>query len=257
MLLVIDVGNTQTNFGVFKGEKLIVSWRISTNTEETADELAVTLSELFNLKGILFNGVKGVAIASVVPHCTAALQEMCQKFFGLEPLIVSPGTKTGIVILYDNPHEIGPDRIVNAVAAYELYGGPVIVVDFGTATTFDAVSKKGEYLGGAIAPGIEISTNALFEHAARLSKVDLVKPPRVIGKNTRESLQSGIIFGFAGQVDEVVRKMDEELNGKAEVIATGGLAPFIAPECATVDKINVDLTLIGLKKVWERNKKAE
>lgn len=257
MLLVIDVGNTQTNFGVFKGDKLIVSWRISTNAEETADELAVTLSELFSLKDLSFSEVEGVAISSVVPHCTAALTEMCDKFFELEPLIVGPGVKTGISILYDNPHEVGPDRIVNALAAYELYGGPVIVVDFGTATTFDAISKKGEYLGGAIAPGIEISTNALFDHAARLSRVDLVKPSKVIGKNTQESLQAGIIFGFAGQVDEIVRKMDEELKAKAEVVATGGLAPFIAPECATVDKIDIDLTLIGLHKVWERNQKAE
>lgn len=257
MLLAIDVGNTQTNFGVFKRDKLVASWRISTNTEETADELAVTLSELFSLKDLSFTEVTGVAISSVVPHCTAALVEMCEKFFELKPLVVGPGTKTGITILYDNPHEIGPDRIVNALAAYELYGGPIIIVDFGTATTFDAVSNKGEYLGGAIAPGVEISTNALFEHAARLFKVDLVKPSRVIGKNTRESLQSGIIFGFAGQVDEIVRKMDDELKGKAEVIATGGLASFIAPECSTVDKINPDLTLIGLKKAWERNEKAD
>ncbi len=253
LVLAIDVGNTQTSFGVFKGDDLLKSWRISTNKEETADELAITLQNFLRLAQLSFNNLKGIVISSVVPHVTTSLTEMVEKYFPLKPLIVGPGTKTGIPIMYDNPHEVGADRIANAVAALELYGSPSIVVDFGTATTFDVISKKGEYLGGVIAPGVEISAEALFEKADRLSRVDLEKPPSVIGKNTRTSLQSGIIYGFAGQVDTLIKKIREEIEGKPIVIATGGLSHLMVSACQSIDEHNPNLTLIGLKKIYDKN----
>jgi type III pantothenate kinase len=254
MLLAIDVGNTQTAIGVFKNEDLVCHWRISTNRDETADELAVVLSDLLNLKKLTLQDISAVIVSSVVPHCTASIVEMVDKNFKIKPVIVSPGIKTGMPILYDNPHEVGADRIANSVAAFRKYGGPVIVVDFGTATTFDAVSAKGEYLGGAIAPGVEISAEALFTVAAKLSRVDLLRPTSVIGKNTETSIQSGLIFGFAGLVDTIVRKMEEEIGGDPRVIATGGLASLIAPECETVREIDSLLTLSGLKIIYEMNR---
>lgn len=253
MLLAIDVGNTQTVIGVFDGNNLKAHFRISTNKEETGDELAVTLTNLLSLEALSLSDIKALVVSSVVPHCTASLEEMADKVLGLEPLLVGPGTKTGMPILYDNPHEVGADRIANAVAAYELYSGPVIVIDFGTATTFDAVSKKGEYLGGAIAPGIEISAEALFEVAAKLSKVDLEAPQSVIGKNTRSSMQAGIILGHAGLVDSIIRRMKDEMKNDAKVVATGGLAELIAPNCQTNLEVNPLLTLVGLKKIYDRN----
>ena len=253
MLLAVDVGNTQTSFGVFDGDELCCSWRISTNKEETADELAVTLTNLLNLQGLKLKDIDAIIISSVVPHCTASLIEMAQSIFKLEAIVVGPGTKTGIPILYDNPHEVGADRIANAVAAYDIYGGPVIVVDFGTATTFDAISSKGEYLGGAIAPGIETSAEALFEMAAKLSQVDLKVPSKAIGKNTTESLQSGIMLGFVGQVDKIVSLIKGEMEENSTVVATGGLAGLFASKCEFVDEVNLTLTLQGLKKIFEMN----
>ncbi|MDI6891444.1 MAG: type III pantothenate kinase [Actinomycetota bacterium] len=253
MLLAIDVGNTQTCIGLFEGENLYCHWRISTNKEETADEVTVTLADLLALEGLNLPSMTAVIISSVVPHCTASLEEMARRNLKIEPMIVGPGVKTGMPILYDNPHEVGADRIVNAVAAYELYGGPVIVVDFGTATTFDAISEKGEYLGGVITPGVEISAEALFETAAKLSRVDLVKPPSVIGKNTGASIQAGVILGTAGQVDSLVGMIQTEMGGECFVVATGGLAELIAPECKTIHKVDPLLTLTGLKKVYDKN----
>lgn len=254
MLLTIDVGNTQTVIGVFEDKELISSWRISTDADKTADELIIILSDLLSLRNLSLNNIKAVAISSVVPHSTMALEDLTRRYFGFEPLVIGPGIKTGISILYDNPREVGADRIVNAVAAYEIYGGPLIIVDFGTATTFCAVSKSGEYLGGAITPGIEISSDALFSKAARLSRVDLQKPKTVIGKNTVSSLQSGIIYGFAGQVDAIILRMKKEIKENVkEVIATGGLMNLVIDECKEITKRDPLLTLNGLRIIWERN----
>lgn len=254
MLLAIDVGNTQTVIGVFKDEELICHWRISTNKEETADESAVVLSDLLGLKKLALQDVSAVIVSSVVPRCTASLIEMAEANLNIKPIIVGPGLKTGMPILYDNPLEVGADRIVNAVAAFKKYGGPAIVVDFGTATTFDAISAKGEYLGGAISPGVEISSEALFTIAAKLSRVDLRKPSKVIGKNTETSIQSGLIYGFAGLVDTIVGKMIYEIGSEPEIIATGGLASLIAPVCESIQEIDPLLTLTGLKIIYDMNR---
>ncbi len=253
MLLAIDVGNTQTAVGVFQDGKLVHHWRISTDRDKTADELAVMLSDLMQLARLTLQDISHAAVSSVVPNCTAALLEMAQEILGIKPLIVGPGIKTGMPILYDNPHEVGADRIANAVAAFQRYQQSTIIVDFGTAITFDAVSSKGEYLGGAIAPGIEISAEALFSTAAKLSKVDLLRPAKVIGKNTENSVQSGLIFGFAGLVDAIVEKMKREMNAGPRVIATGGFAPLIAPVCVSVQDTDPLLTLVGLRIIHEMN----
>src|SRR5579862_5856826 len=235
LLLTIDVGNTQTVLGVFKDDLLIHHWRISTNAERTSDELALMVSDLLRLRGIEFHPERmGIAISSVVPRLTAALREMTDEWFGVEAVVLEPGTRTGMPILYDNPKEVGADRIANSVGAYDLYGGPCIVVDFGTATTLDAVSAKGEYLGGAIIPGIEISLDALFARAAALRRFELVEPRNVIGKNTVESMQSGAVYGFTAQVDGLCTLMKQELGDEAAVIATGGLAALIAPLSSTI-----------------------
>lgn len=254
MLLAIDVGNTQTTIGVFKEDGLVHQWRISTNRDETADELAVTISNLFELESLALHDISATIVSSVVPHCTAALVEMARKHLKSKLLVVGPRIKTGMPILYDNPHEVGADRIVNSVAAFKKYGGPVIVVDFGTATTFDVVSAEGEYLGGVITPGLEISAEALFTAAAKLSRVDLVKPAAVIGKNTAASIQSGLIFGFVGLVDTIVEKIKKEIEQEPKVVATGGLASLIAPECRTVSEVDDLLTLHGLKMIYEMNR---
>lgn len=254
MLLAIDVGNTQTAIGVFKTDDLVFHWRVSTNKEETADELSVVLSNLLSLKNLTLQNISSAIVASVVPHCTASLIEMAEKNLKTKLMVVGPGLKTGMPILYDNPHEVGADRIVNAVAAFKNYGGPAIVVDFGTATTFDVISAEGAYLGGAIAPGLEIAAEALFNIAAKLSRVDLRKPAHVIGKNTETSVQSGLIYGFAGLVDTIVTKMSGELEEAPRVIATGGLAPLLSPVCATVNEVDELLTLSGLKIVYEMNR---
>jgi type III pantothenate kinase len=253
MLLTIDVGNTQTVIGLFDGPTLTHHWRISTNDERTSDEMALLVSELLRLRGIEFHPERlGIAISSVVPRNTSALREMADEWFGVKAVVVEPGTRMGMPILMDNPKEVGADRLANSVGAFDLYGGPCIVVDFGTATTFDAVSAKGEYIGGAIIPGIEISLDALFARAAALRRVELIEPRNVIGKNTVESMQSGAVYGFTAQVDGMCTRIKKEM-GEATVVATGGLAGLITPLSTTIQHHEPWLTLIGLRIVWERN----
>jgi type III pantothenate kinase len=256
MLLVVDVGNTNIVAGVYPDgeDQLLLNWRLSTDPHRTDDEYGLLFNGLFAYNGISFNAVTAVVISSVVPPLTPALERMIEKYFRLKPLVVGPGVKTGINILYEDPKEVGADRIVNAIAAYSKYGGPLVLVDFGTATTFDAVSADGAYLGGAIAPGIGISTDALFEHAAKLSRIELARPKSVIGRTTVASMQSGIIFGFAGQVDELVRRIRQELGGSAKAVATGGFASLIAKETATIDIVDPFLTLEGLRLIYLKNR---
>lgn len=252
MLLCIDIGNTNTVLATFEGDKIVHSWRIKTDARSTSDEM-----------GLLFRGllasdaveVSGIAACSTVPAALRSLRAMLTRYYGQLPtVIVEPGIRTGVQLAIDNPKEVGSDRVVNTLAAYTLYGGPAIVVDFGTSTNFDVVSGRGEYLGGPLAPGIEISVDALASRAAQLRKVELVKPPRVIGKNTVECLQSGVVFGFAGQVDGLVRRIIAELGTDVRaVVATGGLAPIVVGECATVTHHEPMLTLIGLRLIFERN----
>ncbi len=253
MILAIDVGNTNIVLGVFKNEEIIARWRISTDRERTADEYGIILINLFQHARLEMKEVEAIVISSVVPPLMLNLERMCKRFFNINPMIVGPGIKTGLPIKMDNPREVGSDRIVNAVAGYNLYGGPLTIVDFGTATTFCAVSKKGEYLGGAIAPGIGISTEALFAKAAKLPRVELKKPSSVIGKNTIHGMQAGIIFGYVGLVDEIVRRFKQEL-GECKVLATGGLAEMIAKESTAIDIVEPFLTLIGLRLIYNRNK---
>ena len=263
MLLAIDVGNTQTVIGMFAAgpasltgrwtPELVHQWRISSNAERTADEMAMLISQLLDLQGLnVAQVVDGIAVASVVPRTTAALREMTERWFPVTTVIVEPGIRTGMKIVYDNPQEVGADRIADAVAAYDLYGGPTIVVDFGTATTVEAISAKGEYLGGAIVPGIEISLDALFERAAALRRVELVEPRNVIGKNTVEALQSGALYGFAGQVDGLCARFEEQL-GESTVVATGGLAGLMVPLTESIDHHEPWLTLNGLRIIFQRN----
>jgi type III pantothenate kinase len=253
MLLAVDVGNTQTVLGVFEGERLVESWRVATESERTGDELAALFAELLGLRSRSFDDVSGMCLSSTVPMLVRAYQEFAERHLEAPLLVLGPGTRTGIPILYDDPREVGPDRIANAVAARERYGAPCIVVDFGTSTNFDAVSANGEYVGGVLAPGIEISMDALFARAARLPKVDFIEPETVIGKTTIASLQSGLVYGFAGQVDGIVEHMRAELGDGAPAIATGGLAELIAPHSKTIEKVDPLLTLDGLRLVWDRN----
>ena len=250
MLLTIDVGNTNTVLGMFDGENLRQSWRIKTDARTTADEMALTF------RGLLAEAdtVTGIALCSTVPAVLREMRGMLDRYYGDVPtVIVEPGTKTGVPVLTDNPKEVGADRIVNTIAAHHLYGGPCIVVDFGTSTNLDVISAKGEFLGGALAPGIEISLDALASRAAQLRKVELVAPRSVVGKNTVEALQSGALYGFAGQVDGLVDRIVEEIGDVTAVIATGGLAPIVVPESQTITHHDPDLTLIGLRLVFEKN----
>jgi type III pantothenate kinase len=254
MLLVIDAGNTNIVMGVYQEKKLVHYWRISTDKAKTNDEYAVIVKNFFDFVGLSFSDIDGAIISSVVPPLTSTLETMVEKYFHVNPLVVGPGVKTGISITYDNPREIGADRIVNAVAAFNKYGGPLVIVDFGTATTFCAISQKGEYLGGAIAPGIGISTEALFQRASKLPRVEIVKPKNIIGKNTVSGMQAGIYYGFCGQVDRIAQKMKEELGRDAKVIATGGLAELIADGSEMIDTVDPFLTLEGLLNLYEKNK---
>jgi len=254
MLLVIDVGNTNIVMGVFEDENLKTNFRISTQWTRTSDEYGHHILSLLNYSGIQQKQIDAVIISTVVPPLTDTLAAMSRKYFNSEAVFVDPGTKTGLNIKYENPKEVGADRIVNAVAALALYGGPCIIVDFGTATTFCAVTKKGEYLGGAIAPGIGISVEALFRAAARLPRVQLVKPKSVIGRNTVESMQAGIYYGFVSQVDGIVRKIKSQMGASALVIATGGLADLISKDSETINEVAPLLTLEGLRLIYNRNK---
>lgn len=253
MILAIDVGNTQTVLGLFKDEALEAHWRISSNAALTADELRVKVGALLDASGHGWSHVDRVIISSVVPRLTSAYDDLALEATGVAPMVVGPGLKTGVAIKYGNPHEVGADRIVNAVAAFAAHGGPVIVVDFGTATTIDVVDADGAYLGGAIAPGVETSAEALFSKAARLSKVDLEPPARVIGQTTRESVQAGLLLGEAAMVDGLVRRAWSELGTETPVVMTGGLAERMAGLCETCTAVDPDLTLRGLMLIYARN----
>jgi type III pantothenate kinase len=253
MLLALDVGNTHTVIGVFDGTTLRANWRIATSTEVTADELGVLFAALFAGDSVDPGQIRGMVVSSVVPHLDGVLRKLASARFRLDPLFVVPGIRTGIPILYDNPHEVGADRIVNAVAAVARHGAPVIVLDFGTATTFDVVSPRGEYLGGVIAPGLGISADALFDRAARLVRVDIRKPPQVIGRNTMESIQSGLFHGYASLVEGIIERIRDELGTPAPVVATGGLAHVFEDDVRTLDAVNPNLALEGLRLIWEKN----
>src|SRR3954466_3516304 len=247
-LLAIDVGNTQTVFGLFEGDELREHWRVTTERNRSADELGALYGNFIDL-----GSVEGVAIASTVPQLHRAYEDLAKEYVKAELLELGPGGKTGVPIRYDDPREVGPDRIANAVAAVERYGAPAIVVDFGTSTNFDVVSPAGEYVGGVLAPGIEVSMDALFARAARLFRVQFVEPPSVIAKTTSAALQSGLVYGFAGQVDEIVRRIRDELGVAAPTVATGGLAELIVPHASTLERIDHDLTLDGLRRIWDLN----
>lgn len=253
MLLVIDVGNTNIVYGLFAGTELAHEFRVESGRGRTADEYAVVLRQLCEMHGVKPGDVDAAIIASVVPSLTDPMAGLVKRAFGLDAKIVGPGIRTGMAILYENPREVGADRIVNAVAAYERAKGAVIVVDFGTATTFDCVTPKGEYLGGVIAPGIQISADALFSRAAKLPRVEIALPPKVVGKNTVHSMQSGIVYGYVGLVDGVVERLKSELGYPCAVMATGGLSSLIAPLSKTIESVDPNLTLTGLRLLHERN----
>ena len=253
MLLVFDIGNSNIVLGTYEGKKLLRHWRISTDRQKTGDEYGMLINNLFRFQGIRMSDVTAIIISSVVPPLVVPLAKMCERYFRLRPLIVGPGIKTGIKLKYENPREIGADRIVNSVGAYEQFGGPLIVVDIGTATTFDIVAENGDYLGGVIAPGIGISSEALFQRAAQLPRVALVTPRTIICRNTVNAMQAGVIFGFVGQIDEIVRRIKAEMKQDMRVIATGGMAKMISRESKTIDKVDNFLTLTGLRVLYERN----
>ena len=252
MLLAVDVGNTQTVFGLFDDAELSEHWRVATEAHRTGDELGALITRFLDLER-----VDGICLSSTVPQLVREYEAFAERYASATLLVLEPGVRTGIPIRYDNPREVGPDRLANAVAAKERYGAPCIVVDFGTSTNFDIVSPEGEYVGGVLAPGVEISMEALFARAARLVKVDFVEPPSVIGKSTATALQSGLVYGFAGQVDGIVGHIRRELGAEAPVIATGGLADLIAPHARTIERVDPWLTLEGLRLVWELNDSSD
>jgi len=253
-LLAIDIGNTNIVVGLYDGEQLATRWRIATDHARMPDEYAVLLLDLFAHAGQDPDSVQGIVLASVVPPLTGTFVEMSERYWGQRPLVVDAGVRTGVRVRYDSPRDVGADRVVNAVATYRIYGGPACVVDFGTGTTFDAISAEGDYLGGAIAPGIYIAAEALFARTAKLSRIDVARPPRAIGTNTVQAMQSGLLFGYVGLVEGMVARFREELGPDMRVIATGGLAHLIAAETDVIEVVDQELTLKGLRFIWEMNK---
>ena len=256
MLLVIDIGNSNIVMGTYEGKNLMKHWRISTDRQKTGDEYGMLINDLFRYQGVSLNDVHDIIISSVVPPLVVPLVKMCERYFNIKPLLVGPGIKTGIKLNYENPRAIGADRIVNAVGAFEHYGGPLIVIDIGTATTIDVVADNGDFLGGVIAPGLMSAADSLFTSTAKLPRIELVPPKNIICHNTITGMQAGIIYGYVGQIDEIVRRIRAEMGEgwRAKVIATGGLAKMIAKESKTIDKIDHFLTLSGLRALYERNK---
>ncbi len=253
MLLVIDIGNSNIVMGTYEGKKLMKHWRVSTDRQKTGDEYGMLINDLFRFQGVHISDIQSIIISSVVPPLVVPMVKMCERYFHVQPLVVGPGIRTGIRLNYENPRAIGADRIVNVVGAYEQYGGPLIVIDIGTATTIDVVDEDGNFMGGVIAPGIGTSADALFNSTAKLPRIELVPPKNIICHNTIQGMQAGIIYGYVGQIDEIVRRIREEAGKEMRVVATGGLARMIANESRTIDKVDHFLTLSGLRVLYERN----